>query len=104
MVADGLLYVFPPHDGVLRCYDAATGAEVYQQLLPGARDFKSSPWAVGGKVVNVDEDGRTFVVRAGRGFQLLGSNTVGEMCWSSPAPARGALYLRGVEHLFCVRP
>ncbi len=28
----------------------------------------------------------------------------GEMCWASPAPARGALFLRGVEHLYCIKP
>src|SRR5262249_3004836 len=101
---DGLLYVFPPHDGVLRCFDAKTGAAVDQVKLPGARDFKASPWAHGGKIFNVDTNGVTFVVKAGREFELLGKNTLEEMCWSSPAPAHGALFLRGAEYLYCIRP
>src|SRR5689334_4564179 len=104
LVHDGLLYVFTPHQGVLRCFDARTGADVYQKRLPGAGDFKSSPWAYGDRIFNVDEDGRTFVVKAGREFKLLGENDLNEMCWSSPAPAHGALFLRGVEYLYCIRP
>jgi outer membrane protein assembly factor BamB len=99
----GLLYVFPPHDGVLRCFDARTGADVYQKRLTGARDFKASPWAEGGKIFGTDVNGVTFVVKAGREFRLLGKSALEETCWSSPAPARGALFLRGVEHLYCIK-
>src|SRR5207302_1388037 len=96
-------YVFTPHQGILRCFDDRTGADVYEERLPGAGDFKSSPWAQDGKVFNVDENGRTFVVQAGRKFKLLGENDINELCWSSPAAARGALFLRGVVHLYCIR-
>jgi outer membrane protein assembly factor BamB len=104
VVHDGLLYVYPPHDGVLRCFDAATGEDVYQKRLPGAADFKSSPWVHDGKVFNVDDNGATFVVKAGKEFRLLGKNDLNELCWSSPAPARGALFLRTAEHLYCIKP
>ena len=102
IVSEGLLYVFPPHDGFLRCFDAQTGADVFQQRLPGARDFKSSPWAHSGQIYNVDENGTTFVVKAGSQYQLLGTNELDELCWSSPAPAHGMLFLRGVETLYCI--
>jgi outer membrane protein assembly factor BamB len=103
VVYDGLLYVFDPHDGVLRCLDAGTGTDVYQEKLPGAHDFKSSPWVQGGTVCGTDVSGTTFVVKAGPHFELLARNDLNEMCWSSPAPAGGALFLRGVEHLYCIR-
>jgi len=99
---EGLLYLFPPHDGILRCFDAQTGTDVYQQKMAGARDFKSSPWAHDGKIFNVDVNGMTFVVKAGREFALLGKNNIDEMCWSSPAPAHGTLLLRSVDHLYCI--
>ena len=89
VVYDDLLYVFTPHSGELRCFDGKTGADVYQERLPGAGDFKSSPWVQDGKVCNVDENGVTFVVKAGREFKLLGKNDIGELCWSSPAPPAG---------------
>ena len=104
VITDGLVYVFPPHDGVLRCFDAETGTDVYQRRISGARDFKSSPWVHEGRVFNVDENGVTFVIRAGRDFAVLGENVLDELCWSSPAPAHGAVFLRGVEHLYCIAP
>jgi outer membrane protein assembly factor BamB len=100
VVHRGLLYVFAPHDGTIRCFDAKTGEAVYQKKLPGARDFKASPWVAGGKVFNVDENGTTFIMKAGRDFELLAKNSLDELCWSSPAPACGALFIRTVGHLY----
>ena len=36
-------------------------------------------------------------------FKLLASNWLPDRFWASPAVADGALYLRGVAHLYCVR-
>ncbi len=102
-VYDGLLYVYPPHDGILRAFDAKTGNDVYQKKLPRARDFKASPWVHDGKIYNVDVNGVTFVVKAGPEFTLLGTNEIGDTCWSSPAVAHEALFIRGVEYLYCVK-
>ncbi|MBV9125340.1 MAG: PQQ-binding-like beta-propeller repeat protein [Planctomycetes bacterium] len=104
VVYQDLLYVFAPHQGTLECFDAKTGADVYQKRLPGAGDFKSSPWAYDGKIFNVDENGVTFVVQAGPEYRLLGRNDLNELCWASPAPAHGVLFLRGVEYLYCLKP
>ena len=103
VVYDGLLYVYPPHDGAFRCFDANTGADVYQKKLSGARDFKSSPWVNGGIVYNTDENGTTYCVKAGRDFEELRQNKIDELVWSSPTPARDSLFLRGAEHLYCIR-
>ena len=70
---------------------------------PQARGFTSSPWAYEGKVFCLDQGGQTYVVKAGPAFKLLGRNKLDEMCWSSPAVAGGALFLRGVDHLYCIR-
>jgi len=76
---------------------------VYKERLPGARGFTSSPWAHGGKVFCLDDSGTTHVVNAGPEFKVLGKNTIGEMCWASPAVVDGALLLRTVDHLYCIR-
>lgn len=98
---DGLLYV--PSDGRLRVFDAATGEPVYRERLPEARIIVASPWAGDGKIFLLDEDGRTFVVKAGRTFEVLGVNRVPDLFWSSPAVAGDSLLLRGVEALYCIR-
>ncbi|HMP60757.1 MAG TPA: PQQ-binding-like beta-propeller repeat protein, partial [Gemmatales bacterium] len=101
LLHDGLLYI--AGTGVVTCYNAATGEEVWKERLPGARGFTSSPWAAGGKLYFLDEDGQTFILAAGPKFQVLGKNSLGEMCWSSPAIADGAIYLRTVDHVFCIK-
>jgi outer membrane protein assembly factor BamB len=104
LLYDGYLYVLEQRGGLLSCHDAKTGKEVYRERLTGARGFTSSPWAYEGKVFCLAEDGQTFVVQAGPEFKLLGRNRLdGSMCWSSPAVASGALFLRTVDHLYCIK-
>jgi outer membrane protein assembly factor BamB len=101
LLYEGRLYILE-QAGMLSCYDAKTGKQVYKERLPGARGFTSSPWAYEGKVFCLDQGGQTYVVKAGPAFKLLGRNKLDEMCWSSPAVAGGALFLRGVDHLYCI--
>ena len=99
----GHVYILDQSGGLLSCYDAQTGKPVYRERLPGAHGFTASPWAYAGKVFCLDGDGQTFVVRAGPKFKVLGKNSVGEMCWATPAVANGALFLRCRDHLYCIR-
>jgi outer membrane protein assembly factor BamB len=98
----GHLYVLDQR-GTLACYDAATGKQAYRERLPDARQFAASPWAYDGKLFCLDEEGQTHVVQTGAEFKVLAKNPVGETCWASPAIAQGALFLRGAEHLFCIK-
>jgi outer membrane protein assembly factor BamB/Spy/CpxP family protein refolding chaperone len=103
LVYQGQLYVLQGSSNILTCYDASTGKKVYRERLHGARGFTASPWANDGKVFCLDNDGNTYVVQAGPAFKLLGKNKLDELCWSSPAAGGGALYLRTVDYLYCVR-
>src|SRR5262249_21607646 len=103
LLYDGYLYILEQRGGLLSCYDAKTGKQVYKERLAGARGFTSSPWACDGKVFCLADDGETFVVRAGPQFKVLAENKLDEMCWSSPAVAGGALFLRTVDHLYCIK-
>jgi outer membrane protein assembly factor BamB len=104
LLYEGYLYVVGQRGGLLSCYEAATGKPAYEKArLPGAKGFTASPWAYDGKVFLLDESGKTFVVRAGPEFKLLNTNSLDEMFWSSPAVSGGCLFLRGVDHLYCVK-
>jgi outer membrane protein assembly factor BamB len=102
LVYDGHLYVVE-RGGLLSCLDAKTGKQAYRERLPAARSFTSSPWAYEGKVFCLADDGQTYVVQAGPEFKLLTRNRLDEMCWSSPAVAHGALFLRTVDYLYCIK-
>ena len=66
------LYV-PNESGILRCYDASSGRQHYEQRLAGR--FMASPVAGDGKLYLTNDEGTTFVVRAGKEFALLSTNT-----------------------------
>src|SRR5690606_31397933 len=103
LLYQGRLYILEQRGGLLACYDAEDGKQLYRQRIAGAKGCTSSPWAYDGKVFCLDEAGETFVISAGPEFKLLGQNALGsEMCWSSPAIAGGALYLRDLDSLYCI--
>jgi len=104
LVVDGLLYVLADR-GLLSCYEAATGAEVYErQRLPEGRAFTASPWAYNGLIFCGSEYGETFVIRSGREFEILRRNVLmpDEMIMASPAIADGRLFLRSDRGLYCI--
>ena len=89
---------------MVSCYDAKTGKPAYKrERLQDAAAFWASPWAYDGKVFCLDDGGTTHVLQAGPEFKVLGKNTLGDQFWASPAVAGGALILRGVENVYCVK-
>jgi outer membrane protein assembly factor BamB len=103
LLYSGYLYILEERGGLVSCYDAKTGKQVYKERLPGGRSFTSSPWAYDGKIFCLDAGGTTHVIQAGPKFKVLGKNTIDEMCWSTPAVAGGAVFLRTVDHLYCIK-
>jgi outer membrane protein assembly factor BamB len=99
-------YLYVLYDmGLLACYNAKTGEEVYgkRRIGPGVRAFTSSPWAYGGKIFCLSEDGDTFVIRAGPQFELLGKNSLGELCMATPAIVGDGLIIRTESHVFRIK-
>lgn len=89
------------NNAVLTCYNASTGARVYQQRLAekgGA--FSASPVAADGKLYFSSEDGEIFVVKAGPQYELLAVNPIGEVLMATPAIARGMLVVRSMRHVY----
>lgn len=105
IVYDSRLYVL--HDrGFMACYDVATGKELYsKQRLPNGRAFTSSPWAYDGKIFCLNEDGLTFVVRAGEQFEILHTNQLedDDMGMASPAIVGDRLLIRTAARMYCIR-
>ena len=96
---DGLLYACSD-GGILGCYDLFTGAEVYRQRLgSGAAGFSGSAVAAAGRIYFSGEDGELIVVRAGRRFEVLARNDMGETVMATPALAGDVIYVRTRHHL-----
>lgn len=89
--------------GILTCLDARTGEVKYEGgRAPIPATFTASPIAFDGKILMTSEDGDTFVIKAGPKHEILGTNTVGEPVYASPAVAAGNIFIRGEKSLYCI--
>ncbi len=102
VLAAGCLYV-PGSGSILNCYDAATGERVYRDRLENAATIASSLWASSEKVFILDETGKCFVIKAGPTFEVLATNQISDLFWSTPSIAGDSLLLRGISKLYCIR-
>jgi outer membrane protein assembly factor BamB len=57
---------------------------------------------VNGKVFFTNDDGETYVLKAGPAFELLHVNRLGEKTLASPALVDGKWYIRTEGHLWCI--
>jgi len=89
--------------GVLTCLDAKTGEVKYEGgRVPVPATFTASPIAFDGKILLTSEDGDTFIVKAGPKHEIVGTNSVGEPVYASPAVADGNIFIRGERNLYCI--
>jgi outer membrane protein assembly factor BamB len=99
LAIDGLLFTFGDN-GDVSCLDAVTG-EVLWREKPGGKFYGSPVW-VAGRLYCMNREGQVVVVRAGRTYELLAVNDVGEMSHATPAVAGGRMFLRTFSHLMCI--
>lgn len=96
----GDLFYVLSDNGVFSAYDAKTGELVYQQRLPTS--FSASPVAADGRLYLASEDGDVFVVKAGRQYELLARNTMGQPLMATPALSQGMLIVRGENTIYAL--
>ena len=90
-------------NGILLCYDAKTGEEIYKQRVGSMQGaFTASPVAADGKLYLADEYGDIHIVEAGPEYKLLKTNKLHESCLASPSISGGLLFVRTIGHLFAI--
>lgn len=105
VVYEGLLYV-GSSNGVLRCYDAMTGEQLYEERLGSGASIIASLVAGDGKIFAASENGNVYVISAGQRYELLSVNPMGAPCYATPAISSGVIYIRTTNALIaaCVPP
>src|SRR4029079_6975283 len=80
-------YLYSCHvDGILSCYEARTGKQMYKERLgKGGTGFTASPVASEGKLYFTSEQGSVCVVKPGADLTVLATNRMGEVCMATPA-------------------
>jgi outer membrane protein assembly factor BamB len=102
IVYRGLYYTLLDR-GMLTCHDAKTGELVYDRTrFPQGATFTASPWAYNGKLFFLDENGTTYVMPAGREFEVERTNALDELCLATPSVSRGKLLVRTSSQVYCI--
>lgn len=93
-VSDGKYLYVLRDNGILYCYEALTGKQVYggQRAAPGT--YSASPVLVDGRLYLTNEDGATTVVKAGPQFEILAQNDLHDYTLSTPVFVKGQIFLR----------
>jgi len=86
--------------GIVTCYDAKSGKQVYKERLGGTGGYTASPVAADGKIYFPSEESGVRVIKAGPKFELLAVNLLGDPCMATPAISDGMLFVRTQHYLF----
>jgi outer membrane protein assembly factor BamB len=86
--------------GIGSCFEAKTGERVWTRRM--GRHYSTSMVSAAGLVYFLSDDGEVTVVRPGDEYDEVARNLLGEKCFASPAISNGRIYLRSVEHLWCI--
>ncbi len=99
VLSGGLLFI-QEDDGLVSCYQAGDGAQLWEHELDGM--FNASPVLVGERLYLTNTQGTTFTLKAGREVEELGRSELGEGVHASFGFAEGRLFIRGEEHLYAI--
>lgn len=102
IVYQGILYALTDN-GILSAYEPKTGERIYQQRVAGGSGFSASPVAADGRLYLASEDGDVYVVKAGRTYELLGTNSMNEPLMATPAISGSTIVIRTLSSLVAVR-
>jgi outer membrane protein assembly factor BamB len=86
--------------GWLSCFEARTGKRTFMRQVGGTHS--ASPVLAGGHVYLTDDEGVTFVLKAGGTFEVVAENPLGEKCCASAAVSQGQIFIRTARHLYCI--
>ncbi|MBL8851646.1 MAG: PQQ-binding-like beta-propeller repeat protein [Planctomycetaceae bacterium] len=102
LILDGLVYVVMK-PGQVFCVDMQTGEELYFERIHNA-EHRASPVYADGHVYVCSRDGICTVLKAGRTFEVVAENDIGnEPITASPAISNGTIYLRSYDALYAIR-
>lgn len=98
---DGRLYLWGDN-GVVSCYRARDGEPIWRERVGGSDRYFSSPVCVGDRIYGISGAGEVVTIAASDEFRVLGRSQVPGKCHSTPAVARGKLYVRTFTHLVAI--
>ena len=89
------------NSGVVTCYDASSGKEIYKERIGGI-SYTASPVAADGYLFFTSEQGEVRVAKAGPEFGLASINALDDNCLATPAISDGILFVRSQHFLWAL--
>jgi len=97
LLVDGLIYT-AAEESFVTCIEAKTGQVVWSERIGGK--YAASPVYADGRLYFFSQEGTTTVLKPGRSFEVLATNTLDGGFMASPAASGKAFYLRTKTHLY----
>jgi outer membrane protein assembly factor BamB len=97
LLVDGLIYT-AAEENYVTCIEAATGQVVWTNRIGGK--YAASPIFADGRLYFFNQQGTTTVLKPGRTFEVLATNTLADGFMASPAASGKAFYLRTRTNLY----
>ncbi len=103
VIIDEHIYIID-ENGTPRCYELATG----KNLWDNAEKFANTTWGsmlhANGRLYTLMKNGDTIVLAANPKFEVLAVNPLdkGEQTYSSLAVSDGEIFIRTFKHLYCI--
>jgi outer membrane protein assembly factor BamB len=101
-VALGKYFFIVSDEGMASCFNAKTGKREWNHRL--GKHHRPSIVSAEGRLYFLDDDGTSWVVKAGPKFELLATSALDEPCSASPAISHGHIYIRALHHLYSIGP
>jgi outer membrane protein assembly factor BamB len=97
LLVDGLIYT-AAEENYVTCLEAATGQVVWSERIGGK--YAASPVYADGRLYFFSQQGTTTVLKPGRTFEVLATNTLADGFMASPAVSGKAFFLRTRTNLY----
>jgi outer membrane protein assembly factor BamB len=99
VTVDGIIYL-NGDNGIISAVDFKDGSLLFNERTSG--NASASPLYADGKVFFCNERGDTTVIKPGRTFEKIATNTLPGGIMSSPVAAGTELFIRTKTHLYCI--
>jgi outer membrane protein assembly factor BamB len=85
-------------ESFVTCVEAATGQVVWSERIDGK--YAACPIYADSRLYFFSQEGTTTVLKPGRAFEILATNTLANGFMASPAASGKAFFLRTRTHLY----
>ena len=100
LVVGDNLYMISDSGGMVSCFEAKTGNQIFSERLGGLQNHWISPIYADGKIYFFSKDGISSVIEASSEFKILSKNESNTVFVSMPAIAGDSMLIRSNTHLY----